>query len=289
MKIKLQEILDSKNISVYSLSKQIGVTQNNLGKLIKGETTSIKYDILEKLCNILDITPNDIFEVEPSTDIEIKTYKILNKIKDEKITPYYDYNPNIRLSDLENIKPQTNKTSQPDFQTIDSEGKVNLYQIKSSQSETNERYRLSGRQALKNAEQFEKEHGYNPIPNDEELFEIEQIQERLELEYTLEENLELIINSIISNSDLSVLPIRIKKEIEAYSEQKVTSFQFKFILAYRSLYALIVKQVNNKHIIDFISKIIKIYNNGGLYEMNNDDLDSLILESENLLEIYKKD
>jgi len=65
MKIKLQEILDNRNISVYSLSKEIGVTQNNLGKLVKGETTSIKYDILEKLCNILDITPNDIFEIEP--------------------------------------------------------------------------------------------------------------------------------------------------------------------------------------------------------------------------------
>lgn len=86
MKIKLQEILDNKNISVYSLSKQIGVTQNNLGKLIKGETTSIKYDILEKLCNILAITPNDIFEIEPSTDIELKTYRLLNKIRNDTDT-----------------------------------------------------------------------------------------------------------------------------------------------------------------------------------------------------------
>lgn len=68
MKIKLQEILDIENISIYSLSKSIGVSQNNLTKIIKGETTSIKYDILEKLCLALHVTPNEIFEIEyPNT------------------------------------------------------------------------------------------------------------------------------------------------------------------------------------------------------------------------------
>lgn len=69
MKIRLQEILDNQNITVYSLSKEIGVAQNNLGKLIKGETTSIKYDILEKLCIALKVTPSDIFVINyPYTD-----------------------------------------------------------------------------------------------------------------------------------------------------------------------------------------------------------------------------
>jgi putative transcriptional regulator len=213
MKIKLQEILDNKNISIYSLSKEIGVAQNNLGKLIKGETTSIKYDILENLCNVLDITPNDIFEIEPKKRLFNKTtLELIDKLKKENTT----------------------------------------------------------------------------IPTNEELYEIEQIQERLDLEYTLEENLELIINTIIDDSDLSSLPIRIKKEIEAYRDQKATSFQFKFILAYRSLYALIVKQSNNKHLIDFISKMIKIYNNGGLYETSDVDLNILISESDNLLNTHIK-
>lgn len=213
MKIKLQEILDNKNISVYSLSKEIGVTQNNLGKLVKGETTSIKYDILEKLCNILDITPNDIFEIQTNSIkkplINKETLEIINKMKnDNQSTP-------------------------------------------------------------------------------EDAYEIKQIQERLDLEYALEENLELIIDDIISNSDLSTLPIRIKKEIEAYSEQKATSFQFKFILAYRSLYALIVQQSNNKSIINFIAKMIKIYNNGGLYEISDNDLEILINELNELLKAYE--
>lgn len=86
MKIKLQEILDNKNISVYSLSKEIGVTQNNLGKLIKGETTSIKYDILEKICITLKITPNDIFEIDyPYPTNEIYSKSLMKNYNEEEI------------------------------------------------------------------------------------------------------------------------------------------------------------------------------------------------------------
>lgn len=66
MKIHLKEILDHKNISIYSLSRHIGVAPNNLSKIVKGETSSIRYDILENICIFLDITPNDIFEIEKS-------------------------------------------------------------------------------------------------------------------------------------------------------------------------------------------------------------------------------
>lgn len=64
MRVRLQEILDHQKISIYALSKEIGVSQNNLAKIIKGETTSIKYEILEKLCVALRVTPNDIFIID---------------------------------------------------------------------------------------------------------------------------------------------------------------------------------------------------------------------------------
>lgn len=100
MKIKLQEILNSKNKTIYSLSKEINVSPNNLGKLIKGDTTSIKYDILEKLCITLNVTPNDIFEIEnPLYNIEpkgIETNTILGsdamKVAEES-SKYLGYDP----------------------------------------------------------------------------------------------------------------------------------------------------------------------------------------------------
>lgn len=68
MKIKLKDILDSKNRSIYSVSKATGISQNNLSKLIKGDTISIRYDSLQKICLELNITPNDIFEIESTDD-----------------------------------------------------------------------------------------------------------------------------------------------------------------------------------------------------------------------------
>lgn len=64
MKIKLKELLEKKGISVYKLSEATGISQNSLGKIINGKTTSIRYDNLERICYVLGIEPNDIFEIE---------------------------------------------------------------------------------------------------------------------------------------------------------------------------------------------------------------------------------
>jgi putative transcriptional regulator len=68
LNIKLKDILDSQNKSIYALSKATGISQNNLSKLVNGETISIRYDSLEKICKVLKITPNDIFEIDYSED-----------------------------------------------------------------------------------------------------------------------------------------------------------------------------------------------------------------------------
>lgn len=89
MKIRLQEILEAQDKTIYSLSKEIGVAQNNLSKIIKGETTSIKYDILENLCIALKITPNDIFKIDyPYPSNQLYSLSIMNNYNEDE--PYND-------------------------------------------------------------------------------------------------------------------------------------------------------------------------------------------------------
>lgn len=38
---------------------------NNLSRLKNNETDKIRFENIEKLCNILDCTPNDLFEIIP--------------------------------------------------------------------------------------------------------------------------------------------------------------------------------------------------------------------------------
>lgn len=61
MYIQLNELLMSKGKSKYWLSKQTGITPQNIGRLASNQTTSIKFDSLEKICMALKCSPNELF------------------------------------------------------------------------------------------------------------------------------------------------------------------------------------------------------------------------------------
>jgi len=64
MRIDITKQKDAKNISLYKLAKNIGVTYPTMLRIYRGETESIKFDILEALCLELSCTPNDILVFE---------------------------------------------------------------------------------------------------------------------------------------------------------------------------------------------------------------------------------
>ena len=59
-KISVDKILESKGKSRYWLSKEAEITYPTMKKLADGNTTSINFDVLYKICKVLDCTPNDI-------------------------------------------------------------------------------------------------------------------------------------------------------------------------------------------------------------------------------------
>ena len=62
MKLRVLEILETKRKTKYWLYKQMGMSYQNFNRMVKNETKSIKFDNLEALCQILECTPNDIFD-----------------------------------------------------------------------------------------------------------------------------------------------------------------------------------------------------------------------------------
>lgn len=59
-KLEVEKLLKEKGKTKYWLWKQTGLTYTNFDNLIKNRTISIRYENLEKLCNALDCTPNDL-------------------------------------------------------------------------------------------------------------------------------------------------------------------------------------------------------------------------------------
>lgn len=68
IEIKINELLNKHNQTIYWLAKKLGMSHNNLTNIIKGKTTSIKFEILDKICETLDCNIQDIIEYVPNKE-----------------------------------------------------------------------------------------------------------------------------------------------------------------------------------------------------------------------------
>ena len=62
MKFRIDEILNEKGKGRYWLYMQLGMSYQNFKKLVENDTKGIKFENLQALCDILECTPNDLFE-----------------------------------------------------------------------------------------------------------------------------------------------------------------------------------------------------------------------------------
>lgn len=56
----LEELLDNKNISKYRLSKDTGIDINNITKICNNQSTQVKFDTLDIMCDYLECNLTDI-------------------------------------------------------------------------------------------------------------------------------------------------------------------------------------------------------------------------------------
>ena len=64
IRLNALELLEKSGHSKYWLSKQLGISGQNLNKMLLNQTKSIRYVTLEALCQIFKCTPNDLFLME---------------------------------------------------------------------------------------------------------------------------------------------------------------------------------------------------------------------------------
>ena len=64
VKLNVLELLEKQGRSKYWLYKQLGMSYQNFNRMVNNETKSIRYEMIETLCQVLDCTPNDLFEID---------------------------------------------------------------------------------------------------------------------------------------------------------------------------------------------------------------------------------
>ncbi|MDD3361791.1 MAG: helix-turn-helix transcriptional regulator [Hespellia sp.] len=65
IRLKVLDILKNKGKTKYWLYNQMGLSYKNFNRLVTNETISIRFENIELLCNLLDCSPSDLFEIIP--------------------------------------------------------------------------------------------------------------------------------------------------------------------------------------------------------------------------------
>ncbi len=64
IKLNVLELLKKKGKSKYWLFNQLDMSYTNFNNIVTNKTVSIKYENIEKFCEILNCEPNDLFKKE---------------------------------------------------------------------------------------------------------------------------------------------------------------------------------------------------------------------------------
>ena len=85
LSLKVNKILEKKGLTPYWLGKQTGISQNNILKICNGETSTIRFDTIEKICKSLECSINDLFESDDPQMQRLLAYQTkLNKLSNKE-------------------------------------------------------------------------------------------------------------------------------------------------------------------------------------------------------------
>ncbi|MBS1412653.1 MAG: helix-turn-helix transcriptional regulator [Christensenellaceae bacterium] len=64
IQLNIRNLLEIKGKSTYWLYNQLGLSYNNVKRMVNNQTKAIRFENIELLCLILDCTPNELFLID---------------------------------------------------------------------------------------------------------------------------------------------------------------------------------------------------------------------------------
>lgn len=68
VRLRILEILEEQGHTKYWLYKQVDLSYQNFNKIVTNQTSSIRFENLEKFCKILDCSIGELFEMIETED-----------------------------------------------------------------------------------------------------------------------------------------------------------------------------------------------------------------------------
>ena len=128
MKISIKQKLNEKGMTRYELAKRIGVTYPTITSIYNGESTSIKFDILEAICKELDCSLDEIL-VFDDDELKPEVKKAIENIADRFIDDLLEDGIKFKLKDIvlvgSNVSYNYTKDSDLDIHLIADSSELN--------------------------------------------------------------------------------------------------------------------------------------------------------------------
>lgn len=64
VRMNIAEMLEKRGKTRYWLSRQMGISYQNVCRMAGQQTRGIRFETLETLCQVLECTPNDLFTID---------------------------------------------------------------------------------------------------------------------------------------------------------------------------------------------------------------------------------
>ena len=61
LRLNVLPLLRAQGKTKYWLYKQLAMSYQNFNRMVNNQTKSIRYEVIETLCQVLECTPNDLF------------------------------------------------------------------------------------------------------------------------------------------------------------------------------------------------------------------------------------
>lgn len=92
MKLCIKNLVDKSGYTKKAVAEKLGVTRQYVYSLYNGTVKEITIERIEKLCEIFNCTPNNLFEINTSSNSENLSEKLSDSFKnfDEPITKLED-------------------------------------------------------------------------------------------------------------------------------------------------------------------------------------------------------
>lgn len=107
---RLSELLSERGLKISRVAKEARIARSSLTSMVQNDSEMIRYDAIDKLCKLLNVTPNEFFEYSPIIieysfdDYPEVNYELQRDVDDKLVLKHFEFDFLVDVEDSSDKK-----------------------------------------------------------------------------------------------------------------------------------------------------------------------------------------